>query len=137
MNETNKENKMNEVHGVIVNHEWEVEIHSADCKQFTNPRLSVHDRMSYDSAYKDKFVIESDLDDVEYRKSLLCLISDNFWGGYGTIASLVFLKCTGKVKRKTFQDVGFTYDEINDPDYYGMSKEEFKTYVNKTKVIAE
>ena len=30
MNEINKENKMNEVHGVIVNHEWEVEIHSKE-----------------------------------------------------------------------------------------------------------
>lgn len=128
---------MNKVHGVIVNHEWEIEVHSTDCKQFLNPKLSIQDRMSYDSAYKDKFVIESDLDDVEYRKSLLCLVSDNFWGGYGTIASLVFLKCTGKVSRKTYQDVGFSFDEINEEKYYGMLEEEFDTYVNKTKIITE
>tara|TARA_R100000742_G_C4183690_1_gene17977 strand:+ start:91 stop:486 length:396 start_codon:yes stop_codon:yes gene_type:complete len=123
-------------YGIIVNNELDVVVHSTDCKEFISPRVSVLDRAQYDGAYKDKFVIESDLEDIEYKKSLLCLVSDNFFGGVGCIGSLVYLKCTGLVNRKTYQDV-FSIEEMNDESYFGMSEENFDTLVKKTRVIKD
>lgn len=123
-------------YGIIVNNELDVVVHSTDCKEFISPRVSVSDRMQYDGAYKAKFVVESDLEDIEDKKSLLCFVNDYFFGGVGCIGSLVYLKCTGVVNRKTYQDA-FSIEEMNEESYFGMPKENFVTLVEKTRVIRE
>jgi hypothetical protein len=122
MNEINKENKMNKVHGVILNHEYQFVIHDKDCKEYLSPRLSALDRAQYDSAYIDRFLTDLDLDNKEEKENLSKVISQGLWGGDSLLTTYVYMKCTGKVSRKKLESVFWdnyptSYEEVRDSLY--------------------
>ena len=109
---------MNEIHGLILNHEYELVIHGKDCKDYVSPKLSLQDRMQYDSAYIDRFCSDVNLDSVEEKKNLLMVLSDNLWGSESILNTVVYMKCTGLVSKKKseyfFKETNTSYEEAKD-----------------------
>ena len=110
---------MDKIYGLILNREEQLVIHDRNCKDFISPRVSMEDRMQYDSAYIDKFYSDINIDSVEEKKNLLIVLSDNLWGGDSLLTEIVYMKCTGLVHKKKVQiffcdDFPTSYEEARE-----------------------
>jgi len=110
---------MDKIYGLILNREEQLVIHDRNCKDFVSPRVSMEDRMRYDSAYIDKFYSDINIDSDEEKKNLLMVLSDNLWGGDSLLTDIVYMKCTGLVHKKIKQeffcdDFPTSYEEARD-----------------------
>ena len=112
-------------YGILVDHDFGVQIHRKDCKDFLNPKN--HTRTIGDFPVLEQIRIpleldqETDFNNSEDLKKLVVLLSDSFWGGESILYDPTIYKCTELVNRKSNTElnygfVGGRYDSLIDQD---------------------
>ncbi len=126
MKEENKE------YGVVVTHDYQVQIHGINCKDFLKPKNTTNTIGDY--TVMELLQLPINPLNNEDLKKLLVTISEGFWGAETMISETAYImKCTELVNRKkeiTDLDFGWedgnNYDCASDKDYNA-----FYSYVNK------
>jgi len=130
MNYTNINNPkggtMKEKFGILVNHDFGIEIHREDCKDFLRPKN--HTTTIGDYPVKEQIRIplelnkDTNFNESEDLKKLTVTLSDNFWGAESILYDPVIYTCTKLVNRKTYTELNYgfaegRYDSIIDNDH--------------------
>jgi hypothetical protein len=127
---------MKKEYGILVDHDFGVQVHRHDCKDFLNPNNHTSNHGSF--AVKEQVRLPlgidqtTDLNDSEELRKLVVTLSNNFWGGEGMLYDPTIYKCTGLVNRKT--QTKLHYGFLDEDDYYDGSESYdykiFRTLIN-------
>lgn len=113
-------------YGILVDHDFGVQVHRKDCKDFLNPKN--HTTTMGDFNVKEQIRIpleldqETNFDQNEDLKKLVVTLSDSMWGAESILYDPIIYKCTDLVNRKTRTnlDYGFEgkrYRQASEKDY--------------------
>ena len=112
-------------YGILVDHDYGVQVHRKDCKDFLNPKN--HTSTIGDFTVKEQIRIpleldqETNFDQSEDLKKLVVTLSDSMWGAESILYDPIIYKCTDLVNRKTRTNLNYgfigqrySYDNEND-----------------------
>ena len=129
---------MKEQFGILVNHDFGIEVHRKDCKDFLRPKNHTNTIGDYPVIEQIRIPLElnkdTNFDESEDLKKLTVTLSDFFWGGESILYDPIIYNCTNLVNRKTRTKLNFGFKGYNENGRYNGENEKdysiFQTFVN-------